>query len=168
MPRSTKPNVSVVERIRWLNELERGKGITEISKAAGRDIRIVKRHIEAAREERVWAQARAEFLRSRLERHQEDILDQVQECRAICARPDPTAITGFDLNRRNRPRMYQALQEHLSRLDVKQQWNTGFSKACRKSESIRGTIISVTWLNQNRGNQNHLDGLIPRLSRRKG
>ena len=124
MPRSSKPNVSVVERIRWLNELERGKGITEISKAAGRDIRIVKRHIEAAREERVWAQARAEFLRSRLERHQEDILDQVQECRAICARPDPTAITGFDLNRRNRPRMYQALQEHLSRLDVKQQWNS--------------------------------------------
>ena len=83
MPRGSRVQVSDYERRRWVEEMEQGKGITAISRAAGRDIRVVKRHIALAEEERELARARHDFIRSRLELHQEDLLEDCRRIRSI-------------------------------------------------------------------------------------
>ena len=67
MAREKKTAVSPYERKKWLEQLDSGVGITKIAKAAGRDIRIVKDHIDTAREEVQAANVRKEFLLKRLE-----------------------------------------------------------------------------------------------------
>jgi hypothetical protein len=116
MARGKKPAVSPYERWRWLEELESGKGITEISRAAGRDIRVVKRHIEMAQEERQIAHARRDFLLGRLEQHQADLLTEVQRLRRLISQyPPPQFIPGDPVERK----LHDALKEHTSRLPLK-------------------------------------------------
>jgi hypothetical protein len=115
MARGKKPGVSSYERRRWLGQLDAGKGITEIARAAKRDIRIVKRHIEVAREEVMKGNARKEFLLSLLQRHMDDLLDEVGRLTSIVSLPIPrTLIPG-----RARHKYYDALKEHLKKSSLK-------------------------------------------------
>ena len=67
MPRESKIEVTKYERNRWLEKQEQGVGVTEIAKSAGRDIRVVKRHLGIAQQEAETTQARTGFIRSRME-----------------------------------------------------------------------------------------------------
>ena len=81
--RKRKPAVTQYERLRWVEELEKGKGITQIAKDAKRDIRVVKNHIKIALQEREAAQARRDFLVTRLEQHQQDLLNDIKRINSI-------------------------------------------------------------------------------------
>jgi hypothetical protein len=116
MARGKKPAVSSYDRRRWLEELESGRGITEITRAAGRDIRVVKRHIEMAQEERQIAHARRDFLLDRLEQHQGDLLNEVQRLRRVVSQYPPTQLIPDDPMER---RLHDALREHTRRLPLK-------------------------------------------------
>jgi len=111
--RGKRPSVSPYERRRWLEELEKGKGITEISRAAGRDIRVVKRHIEVALEESQIAQTRRDFLLGRLEQHQEDLLAEVQRLRQLVSQYPPRPLEPTDSMQQ---KVHEALKEHARRL----------------------------------------------------
>jgi hypothetical protein len=113
MPRGSRIEVSAYERGRWLEDLEKGRGITEIAKAAGRDIRVVKRHLEIGREERALAQARHEFIRSRLELHQEDLLADARRIRDRLARLELRSLEpGNPLH----TKIHQGFKEHCRRV----------------------------------------------------
>lgn len=116
MSRGKKPAVSPYERQRWLEELESGKGITEISRAAGRDIRMVKRHIEVAQEERHIAHARRDFLLGRLEQHQGDLLAEVRRLRQLITQYPPLRLIPDDPVQQ---KVHDALKEHTRRLPLK-------------------------------------------------
>lgn len=116
MARGKKPAVTPYERRRWLEQLESGKGITEISRAAGRDIRVVKRHMEVAQEEGHIAHARRDFLLGRLEQHQGDLLVEVQRLRQlITLYPPPSLIPEDSVLQK----IHDALREHTKRLPLK-------------------------------------------------
>ncbi len=116
MVRRSRLAVSSYDRRLWLEELERGKGITEISRAAGRDIRVVKRHIEMAREEGLIARTRQDFLLGRLERHQGDLLAEVRRMRQLITQyPPPQLIPGDPVQQK----IHDALKEHIRRLPMK-------------------------------------------------
>ena len=87
MPRRSRKSVSQHERQHWLDQLERGTGITEVAKRAGRDIRGVKRHIDIARSDRTLADANRDFVRSRIELHQEDLLNEAHRIRDLLSKP---------------------------------------------------------------------------------
>jgi len=116
MARGKNPAVSPYERRRWLEELENGKGITEITRAVGRDIRVVKRHIEIAQEERQIAHARRDFLLGRMERHQTDLLTEVQRLKRLIRQYPPTRFIPDDPMER---KLHDALKEHTRRLPLK-------------------------------------------------
>lgn len=107
--------VSPFERLKWLEQLEKGEGITAISKAAGRDIRIVKRNIEAAMEERQLAHARRYFLLGVLEKHQKDLIDEAQRLRQRIAGWPSQLIP----ENPERKLAYEALREHIKRLPLR-------------------------------------------------
>jgi DNA-directed RNA polymerase subunit H (RpoH/RPB5) len=116
MAQSSKKPISPAEGRQWLEQLERGQGITQISKSAGRDIRIVKRHIEMAREEKQLAQARHDFILQRIQQHQGDLLGVVRTLRTrlsgeVPLLPQPTDPIEARLN--------QALREHVRSLPLK-------------------------------------------------
>lgn len=116
MARGKKPAVTSYERKRWLEQLENGKGITMISEEARRDIRVVKRHIEIAREERNVARARHDFLLGKLEQHQADLLDEVRHLQQLIAKSTPTSLRPDDPIGQ---KIYDALAEHVKRLPLK-------------------------------------------------
>jgi hypothetical protein len=118
MGRGNRPEISQYQRLRWLEGLESGKGITQISKEAGHDIRIVKRHIEIAREERQAALATHDFLLKRLEEHQEDLLAQVRRLRKLFTQNPPGSLTPDDAIEKKK---FNALKEHFEHLAVKKQ-----------------------------------------------
>lgn len=116
MARGRKSAVSSYERRRWLEELEKGKGITEISKEAGRDIRVVKRHIEIALEERQLTQARQDFLSGRLEQHQDDLLTEMRRLRRVVAQWPPIRL---EPSGSSKLKIFQAVKEHTNRLPLR-------------------------------------------------
>lgn len=122
MARKNRVQVSSYERRRWLEDLERGRGITEIANIAGRDIRVVKRHIATAEQEREVGRARSELLWGRLEQHQEDLLSQVRCFRDVARVMNPGSLTEFKAEERQHTRLYQALLAHLVRFPVKRLW----------------------------------------------
>ena len=117
MAERTKKFISPEEGRRWLEQLESGLGITQISKSAGRDIRVVKRHIEMAREERELAQARHDFILQLIRQHQEDLLGVVRTLR--------NRLTWGEVPLLSQPtnpieaRLNQALREHVRSLPLK-------------------------------------------------
>jgi hypothetical protein len=111
MTRGHKPSISSYDRRRWLEQLNAGTGVTEIARAAGRDIRVVKRHIEIAGEEVMKASVRKEFMLGRLQQHQDDLLDEVERIRTIVRLPVPrTLIPGEARNK-----IYEAFREHVKK-----------------------------------------------------
>lgn len=115
MVKGRKIAVSPSERLKWLEELEKGRGITKIAVAAKRDIRIVKRHIEIARQDRVADQVRHDFLLSRLEQHQQNLLDEVKRIRKVITRFPPRDLEPSDPIQQ---RVHEALMEHIKRLSA--------------------------------------------------
>ena len=111
MARGKKPAISSYDRRRWLEELDGGKGITTIARESGRDIRIVKRHIEIAREEVQISHAKKEFLLGRLQQHQEDLLSEVNRLRSTIHLPIVRSLVPGDA----RKKIYEALIEHLKK-----------------------------------------------------
>ena len=111
-----KPAVTLYERKRWLEQLENGKGITKISAESGRDIRVVKRHIEIAQEERGKAHAKHDFLLGRLEQHQTDLLDEVRRLQQVIGERTPTSLNPDDPIAQ---KIHEALKEHTKRLPLK-------------------------------------------------
>jgi len=124
MARKRKPSVSSYERRQWLEELEKGKGITEISGKAGRDIRVVKRHIDIARQERESSLARHDFLVSRLEQHQQDLLDGVRRIHSVIDLFPPQKIEADDPIEQL---VHKGLNEHLNDLSTRE-LNEGLQK----------------------------------------
>lgn len=116
MSRGRKPAISPYERRRWLEDLEGGKGITEIARAASHDIRTVKRHIEVSRDERQLTQVTHDFLLGRLQQHQKDLLDEVQRLRRAVARRPPRPV---EPNEPHELKIHEALKEHVKRLRLR-------------------------------------------------
>ncbi|MBI2917960.1 MAG: hypothetical protein HYY01_08180 [Chloroflexi bacterium] len=115
MPRRRRPAITTEDRARWLGDLERGRGVTAIARAEGRDIRVVKRHIELALQEREVGLARRDFIRGRLEQHQEDLLSQVGRLKEALGHGPPQPLApGDDLKRK----IHEGLKEHLQRIPV--------------------------------------------------
>lgn len=112
MARGKKSAVSSYERRRWLEQLESGKGVTEIARASGRDIRIVKRHLEIAQEESQITHARREFLLGLLQQHQEDLLAEVRRLRHLINLYPPPPLVPEDTMKQ---KIHDALKEHVER-----------------------------------------------------
>lgn len=116
MPRGSRIEVTQYERRRWLEQLERGLGVTGIAKSAGRDIRVVKRHLVIAQQEAELSQARTGFLRSRMELHQEDLLNETIRIRGIV---DQKLLITLQSTDPVEARLNLALLEHLDRNSLK-------------------------------------------------
>ncbi|MFC1940762.1 hypothetical protein ACFLXO_08825 [Chloroflexota bacterium] len=112
MPRGSKIAVSVSDRRRWLEQLESGKGITEIARAAKRDIRIVKAHIEIARDEKQSSDVKREFLIGVLKQHQADLLAEAERLRHVISIYPPLPVVPGDVIKR---KIHEALKEHIKR-----------------------------------------------------
>lgn len=111
--RKRRPAISREERLRWLQELEHGKGITAIAREAGRDIRVVKRHIEIAQQESELAWARRDFIKGRLEQHQQDLLAEAERLRSVLGTQVTVPLEPRDPLKK---KVHQALREHVQRL----------------------------------------------------
>lgn len=131
------------ERRRWLEELEGGEGITKISRVAGRDIRVVKRHIDIACEEREIAKTRSDFLLNRLEEHQQDLLGEVQRLRQhFKENPSRTLTAGDGLLQK----IHQALKQHTSRLPLWQlieSQSKAVSEYTEADDSVRSQLAGT-------------------------
>lgn len=116
MARKRKPAVSSYERRQWLEELEKGKGITQIASDAGRDIRVVKHHIDIALQEREVTRARHDFLVGRLEQHQEDLLNDVRRIRSRVMQFPPHNLEPDDILER---KVHDGFKEHIRHVLLK-------------------------------------------------
>ena len=116
MPRGSRTEVSPFERRRWLEQLEKGTGVTEIARSAGRDIRVVKRGLVTAQQEAEAAQAHTDLVRNRLELHQDDLLDEIRRLRGIVGMWEPRTIKTDDPIK---TRLQMALLEHIGRKPLK-------------------------------------------------
>lgn len=137
MPRGSRVQVSDYERRRWLEDLEKGRGITEISRAADRDIRVVKRHIEIAREERELAQARHDFIRSRLELHQDDLLKEAHRIREVL---DSRRVQTLQPKTAREQKLHKAFHEHTRRFPVGEmlaEWESAVGDYIDSRDGIR-------------------------------
>jgi hypothetical protein len=121
MGRGHKPEISPKERLQWLEKLEDGQGITSICKEAGRDIRIVKRNIDLAREERQTARVRQDFLLGKLELHQQDLLCEVRRLKDLLKCFPPQGVV---LDEALQRKVHEALLEHINRLALKGLFNS--------------------------------------------
>ena len=116
MDKRMRRPVSPLERRRWLEELESGTGVTQIAKRNRRDIRVVKRHLEIAEQERDLRGAHSAFIRSRLEQHQEKLLDETARLRSIVGSGQAEGVVPAGSMGR---RFHEALMEHLRRSTLK-------------------------------------------------
>ena len=142
MVRRRRSQVSQSEKRRWLENMEGGKGITEIARAAGRDIRVVKRHVEIAREERDLARARHDFIRSRLELHQEDLLGQVHRMRDIVVGRRAETLTAANYPHDKLHRAFIEHIEHLTFGNLLAAWEDGVAQYGAGYEAIRAMVES--------------------------
>ena len=144
MARGKKPGVSSYERRRWLEQLDAGKGITEIARAAKRDIRIVKRHIEVAREEVMKGNARKEFLLSLLQRHMDDLLDEVGRLKSVVSLRIPRTLEPG----RARQKYYDALKEHLKKFSLKRLLES-YEEIVSEADQLKQRIIDQLLSSEN-------------------
>jgi hypothetical protein len=148
MARRKKP-ITPYERKRWLEQLENGKGITKIAKDAGHDIRVVQRHIEIALQEREAARARHDFLLSRIEEHQSDLLSEVRRLQKTVLRLPPQPLEPHESTKK---KIHQALVEHIKRtslrrlldayLNAVQEYEQARSHTATEISGIEAKIVS--------------------------
>lgn len=136
MARYRRSAITPAERRMWLEQLEGGRGITEISRKAGRDIRIVKHHIEIATEERQIGMAKRDFLVGRIEQHQQDLLAEVRRLQQVTKRYPPARIVPNDTIAR---KIHEGLKEHVRRLALKSLLES-VEEATREFERTRESI----------------------------
>lgn len=109
--RTKKPAVRLEVRRQWLRRFEEdGESPPQIAKAAGFDVRTVRKQIEIAREEREMREARATVLRQALEDHYADLCAFAKKLDAEISWP-PRHISLLLKD----DRMWRALKEHLPR-----------------------------------------------------
>ena len=141
MARGTKSAVSAYERQKWLADLDQGKGITQIAQTVGRDIRIVKRHIEVARQERETSRARHDFLLGRLEQHQDDLLNEVRRLRQIIAQFPPRPLESDEpLGKK----VHEAFEEHIKRLRLHRLLESYRNAVLKYDDAKRDAIDHLT------------------------
>jgi hypothetical protein len=124
-----------------LEELENGRGVTEISKAAGRDIRVVKRHIEIALEERQIAQVKRDFLLGRLQEHQEDLLAEARRLREAIVRYPPRPL---EPEAPMEQKVHEALKEHARRLPLQrllESYHLAFAEYKRHRDNVGNELV---------------------------
>jgi hypothetical protein len=140
MGRGHNPDISPKERLKWLEKLEEGQGITSVSEEAGRDIRIVKRNIEIAREERQTARVRQDFLLGKLEQHQQDLLDEVRRLKAqVTLFPPHSLVPDESLQKK----IHEAFLEHINRLLLKglfKTWETAYQEFEQERVALKSAL----------------------------
>jgi len=115
-----KPRIPPGKGREWLEKIEAGIPIKEISVKEYYDPRTIKKHIREAQQEREAHQARAAVLRSALERHYEDLCE-------LAIKIEETVIDGrtitLDLTE---PYKWKALKQHKPKAPLWahiKQWN---------------------------------------------
>lgn len=143
-----KTAVSSYDRQKWLDYLEGGKGITEISVLADRDIRIVKRHLEIAQEERTVARVRHDFLLGKMAQHHDDLSAEIGRVRHLLSIYPPSNIVPADSLK---AKIHYALREHIKRFtlgNLLEDYENSFAKSRLLKERIRNALsIKETQLN---------------------
>ena len=114
-PNKNKYVVSPNERHRWLDKLEQGIGITAIAKQASRDIRIVKRHIEIAREERLRSRVRHDHLLRILEKHYEDLFSVADRLESMVGMFPPGDLLPSEAKQR---KLHNAFLDHVKQAKI--------------------------------------------------
>ena len=109
---SRRRPVTPPERRQWLEKLEGGQGITRIAIDAKRDVRVVKRGIEQARQEGEATQARQGFLKDRLEQHQQALLEEVQRLRGVATQGQVSFLEPEESLKR---KVHLGLMDHVER-----------------------------------------------------
>jgi hypothetical protein len=140
MSRGHKPEISSKERLRWLEKLEEGQGITSISKEAGSDIRTVKLNIDLAKEERQTTRVRQDFLLGKLEQHQLDLLNEVNRLKDLLKCFPPLDVVPEEPLQR---KVHEALMEHINRLALKgllKSWETSYHEFGTMLDTIKSDI----------------------------
>lgn len=116
MARGSRNEVTRYDRRRWLEQMEQGIGVTQIARSAARDIRVIKRHLDIAQQEAEVAQARTDLVRSRMELHQEDLLNETRRLHGIVVQTQFITLRSTDSLQ---ARLNVALLEHLDRKPLK-------------------------------------------------
>lgn len=134
MRKGRRPAVTRYERRLFLEKLEQGKGITQIAKEARRDIRVVKRNIELAEQERELGLARRDFVRGRLEQHQGDLLAEVSRLSDVVRRGVYFGVQPDDPVQR---KIHEALKQHLGRVPLGQDLESYRKVATSYTEKLK-------------------------------
>jgi hypothetical protein len=134
--RGQKPAISPKDRLKWLERLENGEGITSITKSAGRDIRVIKNNIELALEERQRARVRQDFLLGKLEQHQQDLLEEVRRLKAVLSCFPPQHLVPEDLLQK---KIHDALKQHVKRTLLKDLFES-WGETCADFEHLLESI----------------------------
>lgn len=108
--RKRRPAISPQERAAWLEQLDSGRGVTAISRASSRDIRVVKRHLAVAQQERDVGRARQDLIRKRLEQHQEDLLAEAGRLRTILG---VSTTRSLEPKEELKAKLHGAFREHV-------------------------------------------------------
>lgn len=87
----------LAETRKWLDLYEKGKSEVSIAKQAHCDVRTVKKGIEHARREREAVIARAELLKEALRKHQDGLLETLEEIlSSLSVTPVDSAVLGWE------------------------------------------------------------------------
>lgn len=140
MEKKRRPAITPLERARWLEEIDQGKGITAIASAAKRDIRVVKRHVEVARRERELGQVRRDFIRQRLEQHQADLFRQGDRLRHIVGGRSARTL---DPSESVEKKLYDAFRQHVGGHALGLLLETYQKEATRYRELVSTTVASL-------------------------
>jgi len=104
-----------------LQQYEEEGGITKMAERENRDVRVVKRHIEIAMEERDLGGARRDFIRGRLDRHQDDLLGEVSRLRRLVA---SGAIQELTPSEPVPQKVHQGFVDHIRRHSLNRSYRT--------------------------------------------
>jgi len=135
-----KKPISLDEEVQWLDDLEAGKGITLIAHKANRDIRVVKNHIEIARERRLKEQASRDYYKDLIKQHQEDLLSEAVRLKQDADKYPPIELEPVE------PMMkiiYEALKQHLKRhrlLSLLQEYGSAKEKHEASDKTVAGEV----------------------------
>lgn len=84
--------IPIVVKRGWLDDYEGGKSVATIAKANRRDTRTVKKGIEEARRERDIRIARTELVKGALQRHHNNLLEELQQILSLLRLPPEDAV----------------------------------------------------------------------------
>jgi hypothetical protein len=111
MVKRSRREITDSDRRSWLDQYERGVGVTKIARNAHRNFNAVKAHIARARDERMKAAARQTYLVGLIVEHQRNLLDT-----ALTMRADVSANRSILIPEDGvKGKMFNGLRQHLSR-----------------------------------------------------